>query len=72
MSSSKFSSICYLHLQDSLWDYLLHGNHAFPDLLLPMSGPSNGDTVGYCHPGKSVSLGATSSTEETLLASFPK
>lgn len=46
MSSSKFSSIYYLRLQDCLWDYLLHGNHAFPDLLLPMSGPSNGDIVG--------------------------
>lgn len=47
--------------------------HAFPDLLLPMSGPSSGDIVGYCCSGKSVSLGITSNTEFACsLASFPK
>lgn len=54
MRSSKFCGIYYLCLQDCLWDYLLHGNHAFPDLLLPMSGLSNGDIVSYCCSGKSV------------------
>lgn len=72
ISSSKFSSIYYLLLQHCLWDYLLHGNHVFPDLVLPMSGPSNGDTVGYCCSGKSVSLDTTRNNGETLLANSPK